>query len=258
MSWQAVMAVFSFLFGLALGSFMNVCIHRLPLGKSIVRPPSSCPDCGQPIRFYDNIPLVSYLLLLGKCRHCRKPIPIFYPVVEVLGGLLSLALFIKYGISYQYLAFLLFTETLVVISFIDLHHQIIPDLLSLPGIAVGLAASFILGHVPWLDSLIGILAGGGVLFMVAFVYERLTAKEGMGFGDVKLLAMIGAWMGWKSLPFVILISSLSGILIGGGALLVAGKSYRVKIPFGPFLSIGALAFFFFGAEIKEWYFGLLR
>jgi len=258
MEISSFMVVYSALFGLALGSFMNVCIYRIPLKKSIVSPPSSCPNCGERIRFYDNIPLISYLLLLGKCRHCSNPLAWHYPLVEALTGLLSVALFIRYGLSYQYFLFLLFTSALVTISFIDLHHKIIPDVLSLSGIVVGLAVSFMPGTISWLDSLIGIIAGGGSLFLVAFVYERITGREGMGGGDIKLLAMIGAWLGWRQLYLIVLISSLVGAIVGIVFLLVAGKGLRVRIPFGPFLSLGAIACLFFGPELMNWYSQLLQ
>ena len=257
MDFGSLMALYALLVGLALGSFMNVCIYRIPLQKSIVRPSSSCPNCGKKIRFYDNIPIISYLLLLGRCRHCHHPISWRYPVIEAITGLLSLALFIRYGLSFQYLLFLLFAATLVTISFIDLDHQIIPDVLSIPGIIAGLAAAFVPGNVLWFESVIGIIGGGGALFLVGLAYEKLTGKQGMGGGDVKLLAMIGAWMGWRSLPFVLLISSLTGAIIGSVFLLAAGKGYRVKIPFGPFLSLGALSYIFFGPQLTNWYIGLL-
>ncbi len=257
MDFGSLIALYSLLVGLALGSFMNVCIYRIPLEKSIIRPSSSCPNCGKKIRFYDNIPLISYLLLLGRCRHCHHPISWRYPAVEAITGLLSLALFIRYGLSLQYLLFLLFATTLVTISFIDLDHQIIPDVLSIPGIVAGLAAAFIPGNVSWFDSIIGIIGGGGTLFLVGLIYEKLTGKQGMGGGDVKLLAMIGAWMGWRSLPFVLLVSSLTGAIIGSIFLLAAGKGYRVKIPFGPFLSLGALFYIFFGPQLTNWYISLL-
>ncbi len=257
MDFGSLIALYSLLVGLALGSFMNVCIYRIPLEKSIIRPSSSCPNCGKKIRFYDNIPLISYLLLLGRCRHCHHPISWRYPAVEAITGLLSLALFIRYGLSLQYLLFLLFAATLVTISFIDLDHQIIPDVLSIPGIVAGLAAAFIPGNVSWFDSIIGIIGGGGTLFLVGLIYEKLTGKQGMGGGDVKLLAMIGAWMGWRSLPFVLLVSSLTGAIIGSVFLLAAGKGYRVRIPFGPFLSLGALFYIFFGPQLTNWYISLL-
>jgi leader peptidase (prepilin peptidase)/N-methyltransferase len=146
---------------------------------------------------------------------------------------------------------------LVIISFIDLKHQIIPDVISLPGIGFGFIASLFLSELFWLDSLIGVVGGGGFLFLIAFLFERITGREGMGGGDIKLLAMIGAWMGWRSLPFIVLISSVTGILIGGGSLLFAGKGYRVRIPFGPFLSLGALIYFFFGTDLLKLYLSLL-
>ncbi len=257
MNLELIMKVFSVAFGLALGSFANVCIYRIPLKKSLVYPPSSCPNCGQKIKFYDNIPVLSYLILRGKCRNCGTHISIRYPLVELILGILSLALFIRYGISYQYILFLIFLGSLVVCTFIDIDHQIIPDLISLPGILIGFAISIIFNHITWLDSMIGILGGGGILYLIAVIFERLTGKEGMGGGDIKLLAMIGAWLGWQSLPLIILISSLTGTIIGGGALLISRRGYGARIPFGPFLSLGTVIYFFFGEAIIRWYSGLL-
>ncbi len=249
----------AFLFGLVLGSFLNVCIHRIPEeGASIVRPPSHCPSCGKGIRFYDNVPLVSYILLRGRCRHCGEAISSRYPVVELATGLLSLGLMLRHGPGAPYALSLAFVSGLLVVSFIDLQHQIIPDVISKPGVALGIVASVVPGWpVYWANALIGAGAGGGSLLVVRWAYERLTGKEGMGLGDVKLLAMIGAWMGWRDLPFVILASSLLGILIGGTALLVARRGLRVRIPFGPFLALGALLMFFFGPEVRALYYGLL-
>jgi len=247
------MVIFSGLFGLILGSFLNVCIHRIPLKKSIVHPPSSCPGCGEKIRFYDNIPLLSYIFLLGRCRYCRQQISFQYPLLELITGLLSLALFFRYNISSQYFLFLLFAASLVVISFIDLRLKIIPDIISLPFILFGLVISLVFSHITWHDSLIGIIVGGGALYLIAVVFERLTGKEGMGGGDIKLLAMIGAWMGWRALPFIVLISSLSGVIIGTSSLLLARRGLQTRIPFGPFLALGALVYLFFGRELISWY-----
>ncbi|MBW1787828.1 MAG: prepilin peptidase [Deltaproteobacteria bacterium] len=282
MGFTLLMNFYSVLLGLIVGSFANVCIYRIPLGKSIVRPPSSCPQCGNRVRFYDNIPLISYMLLRGRCRVCGQRIPLVYPLVEGLFGLLSLVLFSRYGVGFQYILFLIFAGALIVISFIDFRHQIIPDVLSLPGIAAGLAVTavyqwavtgrdvleglnltrfaggsapyFMMGEITWLDSLLGIVAGGGSLFLVAVAFEYLTGKEGMGGGDIKLLAMIGAWLGWQSLIPVVLMSSFSGALVGSVYLLLSGKGLRVKIPFGPFLALGALLYLFFGVTITNTYF----
>jgi leader peptidase (prepilin peptidase)/N-methyltransferase len=253
MELGTIMIIFALVFGLILGSFLNVCIYRIPVKKSIINPPSSCPHCKEKIIFYDNVPVISYIWLLGKCRHCRHPIPFHYPIVELISGLISVALFLQYGLGYQYFLFLSFAASLVIISFIDLHHKIIPDVISLSGIFVGLAIAFFLDHISWMDSLIGIMAGGGSLFLVAIVFEKLTGKEGMGGGDVKLLAMIGAWMGWRALPFIILISSLTGTVIGGGSLLLTRQGLRARIPFGPFLALGALIYLFFGQRLISWY-----
>jgi leader peptidase (prepilin peptidase) / N-methyltransferase len=258
MTHQSVMSLFALLLGLLVGSFLNVCIYRIPIGKSIVHPPSSCPHCARRIRFYDNLPLVSYIILLGRCRYCRQPIPFQYPMVEAIFGLLSLALFTRYGPSFQYGILLLFSGALVVISFIDLRHQIIPDVISLPGIPAGVAASLLVGTPSWSESLIGAFAGGAILYLVALIFSRVTGREGMGGGDIKLLAMIGAWVGWKALPFIILASSFSGTVIGGTALIVSGKGLRIKIPFGPFLCLGTFLYLFFGSELTRWYFSFLH
>jgi leader peptidase (prepilin peptidase) / N-methyltransferase len=257
-----ILMVFALIFGLILGSFLNVCIYRIPLKKSIVTPPSSCPGCGERIKFYDNIPVISYILLLGKCRRCKNPISAIYPFIELLTGLLSLAVFVNYYPNYvQYVAFLLFVSALIVICFIDLNHQIIPDIISIPGIIAGIIATIVLSiisdyQITWYESLIGAVAGGGILYLVAVGFEKFTGKEGMGGGDIKLLAMIGAWMGWKAIPLIILISSLTGSIIGAAVLLLAGKGLRARIPFGPFLVLGTLVYLFFGREIESYYFGL--
>ena len=249
--------VFASLFGLAVGSFLNVCIHRIPLRRSIVFPPSSCPHCKERIRFYDNLPVISYLLLLGRCRHCRQPISPQYPLVEASTGVFSLALFLKVGASLEYVFFLAFGAALIAITFIDLRHKIIPDTLSLPGIAVGFAFSLLPSSpLSWTDSLIGIVLGGGFLLLVGIAFEKITGREGMGMGDVKMLAMIGAWMGWKSLLFIVLLASLAGSVIGGAMLLLSRRGARARIPFGPFLALGTLLYFFFGGELTRWYFGL--
>lgn len=253
METDLLVTIFSLLFGLILGSFLNVCIHRIPLKRSIIRPPSSCPQCGERIRFYDNIPLISYIILRGRCRFCQKPIPIRYPMVEFLTGLLSTALYARYGLSPQYFLLLSFSASLIIVSFIDLGHQIIPDIISLPGILVGLAtiSVFKLNGISWKDSLIGIIVGGGSLLLISILFEWLRGKEGMGMGDVKLLAMIGAWMGYLALPYIVLISSLAGILIGGGSLLLNHRKFSEKIPYGPFLVLGTLTYLFFAAELRH-------
>ncbi len=256
---NSIEVLIAFLFGLAVGSFLNVCIHRIPLGKSIVGPPSSCPQCGQRIKPYDNIPLVSYIVLSGKCRYCGTFIPLHYPVVEAVTGLLSAALLMKFNLSPQFFLCFLFSASLVAIAFIDLHHRIIPDPLSLSMLILGFIASLLkLSEVRWIDSLIGIVGGGGFFYLVAALFERLTGREGMGGGDIKMLAMIGAWAGWSPLPMIILISSLGGILIGGASLFLTRKGVRSKIPFGPFLSLGTLLWLFFGHDLQRWVSDTLR
>ena len=243
--------VVSLVFGAMIGSFLNVCIWRIPEGMSIVFPSSHCPKCGQSIRPWDNIPILSWLFLHGRCRDCGEPISPRYPLVEILTALVSLAVFWLYGPSLQYLAGFLFAAVLIVITFIDFDHQIIPDVISLPGIPVFFLLGWLVMGVPLWESLIGILAGGGFLYLIAVGYELLTKREGMGGGDIKLLAMIGAFLGWKSLFFVVFMSSILGAAIGVVLILIKGKDMKYAVPFGPFLSIAAVMYLFVGWELTH-------
>jgi leader peptidase (prepilin peptidase)/N-methyltransferase len=250
--------VFIFIFGICIGSFLNVCIYRLPESKSIVHPRSACPDCGALIRFYDNIPIFSYIALRAKCRQCGAHISLRYPVIEFISGIFAVGVFLKFGISVEALIYYIFIAALLVITFIDIDHQIIPDVISLPGIPIFFAASFALPNMTFVDSILGILIGGGSLYLVAWLYHLITRKEGMGGGDIKLLAMMGAIIGWKGVLFTIFTASAVGTLAGLAVILKSGKTMKLKIPFGPFLAIGAIAFIFFGPQLIAWYFNLLR
>ena len=258
MSMHHQMAIFAFAFGAAMGSFANVLIYRLPMGLSIVSPGSRCPSCSAQIRWFDNIPIVSYFILGGRCRGCRTTISPRYPLVEALSGLLFAAVVFRVGIQPATAALALFAWALVVITFIDLDHRIIPDVISLPGTMLGLAFSFVPGFPRPVDSAVGVAIGAGFLFLVLYAYEKIMGEEGMGLGDVKLLAMIGAFLGWQALPVTILVSSLTGSLVGVGYALVKGESVRkFPVPFGPFLALGAIVHLFFGVEIIQWYLGRL-
>jgi len=247
----------AFFVGLAVGSFLNVCIVRLPAGQSIVSPPSHCPHCGTPIRPRDNIPLLSYVLLGGRCRACRSRISVRYPVVEALTGVLFAITAYWVGPVPQMLLYWAFLSALIVITFIDLDHQIIPDAISVPGIVVGVLAA-VLGYGPsWSDSVIGALVGGGILYSVAVGYHALTGREGMGGGDIKLLAMIGAFLGWRGVLVTLIFGSLTGSAIGMAVIALRGGDSRVPIPFGPFLSLGAAVALFVGEPLLEWYLHLL-
>jgi len=256
MTIQLYFSLLSFIFGAVVGSFLNVCICRMPKDESIVSPPSHCPNCDYKIRWYDNIPLFSYMLLRGKCRGCATQISLQYPLVELLNGLLTLALFLRFGVSLTFLALFLFCSALVVITFIDLEHQIIPDEISLPGIVIGFLFSFFLPWHNWISSLVGIVLGGGSLLLVAYGYQWLTGKDGMGGGDIKLLAMMGAFLGWKAVPFIIFASSLIGSVVGVTIMLVQKKDSKLAIPFGPYLAFGAVLYIFYGRQLIQWYLNL--
>jgi leader peptidase (prepilin peptidase)/N-methyltransferase len=248
-----------FCFGTIVGSFLNVCIHRLPQGRSIIFPSSHCPQCKTPIHFYDNIPLVSFIFLRGKCRACHAPISLRYPLVEFLMGLFSVILLLRYGIASLYLVYLAFFASLTLVSFIDFSHRIIPDVISLPGILVGLIISLLHPQMPIKDSLIGVLVGGGSLYAVASMYHLVTKREGMGGGDIKLLAMIGAFIGWKGVLFTILCSSFVGSIVGVVLMLISAQAdSKYAVPFGPFLSLGAVIYVLWGEALINWYWGFLR
>jgi leader peptidase (prepilin peptidase)/N-methyltransferase len=247
-----------FIFGLVIGSFLNVCIHRLPASQSIVHPRSRCPQCGHLIRVYDNIPVLSYLLLRGRCRDCGARISLRYPVVELLSGAFAAMALARFGLSWQALLMYALIAAFLVITFIDLDHRIIPDVITLPGIPIGLAASFGPGMISPLESLVGILAGGGSLFLVAWGYQLVTKREGMGGGDIKLLAMIGAFIGWKGVLLTIFIASLTGTLAGMALIFRRRGDMKLAVPFGPFLAVGAIAYLFMGPELMSWYLAAVR
>lgn len=240
------MSCFAFILGAAVGSFLNVCIFRMPAETSIIKPGSRCPHCLRPIRFYDNIPLISFILLRGKCRHCGAKISWRYPLVELLTAVLTVMLFLKFGFTLNFFVFFVFASVLIVITFIDLDHQIIPDILTLPGIPLFFLAAVFLVRVPWREALLGLLIGGGVLLAIALVYELISKREGMGGGDIKLLAMIGGFLGWKSLLFILLFSSLFGAVVGLTLIIVKKQDMKYAVPFGPFLAAAVVAYIFWG------------
>jgi leader peptidase (prepilin peptidase) / N-methyltransferase len=251
----------SFVLGAAIGSFLNVCIHRLPAGESIVAPGSRCNQCRTPIRWYDNIPLVSYPVLGGRCRDCGAPISSRYWIVELLTGLISLTLFLRFGPTAAYAGYLYFAGALLAITYIDLDHQIIPDVITLPGIVIGLLLAAVTANGDVLSSLersaLGALLGGGILWTVAWSYHAATGREGMGGGDVKLLAMIGAFLGWQAVLLTLLLASFIGSAIGIATMVARGADTKLAIPFGPFLSLGALVALFCGQTIVSWYISYL-
>ncbi len=246
----------AFVAGAVVGSFLNVCIWRLPAAASIVSPPSHCPHCQAPIRPRDNIPLVSYVLLRGRCRACRQGISLRYPAVEAMTGVLFTLVVWHFGLTPIAAVDAIFVAALVAITFIDLDHQIIPDVISLPGIGLGVLCA-LLGYGPsvW-ASLAGAVLGGGLLAGVAVGYYALTGREGMGGGDVKLLAMIGAFLGWKAVLVTVVLGSLTGAIVGLVFIRVSGADARAPIPFGPFLAGGAVCALFVGDPLIHWYLSL--
>ena len=252
-------AVFIFIIGACIGSFLNVCIYRIPENNSIITPGSFCPACKKGIPFYCNIPVLSYLFLKGRCKFCHEPISIRYPLIEILAGMFAVVLFYKFGIGQVMVYWFIFTSVLITISFIDIDHQIIPDVISLPGILVFASSFYFLPEMTLKNTLLGIVAGGGSLYAVAFLYYLLKKQEGMGGGDIKLLAMIGAAIGIKGVFFTIFAGSLFGTFFGLLIMIYTKiADSKLKIPFGPFLSMGAILYIFFGEQLILWYLGILR
>lgn len=250
-----------FVIGSLIGSFLNVCIYRIPRGQSLILPSSRCPSCGTPIRPWQNIPILSYLFLRGRCAACRVKIPLRYPVVEAINALLYNAVLWRFGPGWDAAVYCILCSAFVVITFIDLDFQIIPDRITLPGIPIGLVAgSFLLpdpfmraaGLGPW-ASFIGSISGFLFYFLIAELSLRIMKKEGMGGGDIKLMAMVGGFLGWKAVMLTTFIGSLSGAIAGIFVMIRQGKGRGTLIPFGPFLAFGALCSLFFGQEILIWY-----
>jgi leader peptidase (prepilin peptidase)/N-methyltransferase len=245
------------LLGLAVGSFLNVCIYRLPLHQSIAFPPSRCPRCGRGLSWYDNIPVLSWIALRGRCRQCGEPISIRYPIVELVTAVLFVAVVWLSPTGPLIVSRLVLGCALIVLFMIDLEHQILPNLITLPGIAVGLALSLIAPPGP-VDALIGAALGAGVLYAIAAGYYLWRKEEGMGMGDVKMLAMIGAFLGWQAVLLTLVLSSFSGALIGIGILATSRGSMRYALPFGTFLALGALVAMLSGDAIFGWYLSLFN
>jgi leader peptidase (prepilin peptidase)/N-methyltransferase len=271
MSWAV------FIFGLCVGSFLNVCIHRLPKGESVVTPRSRCPGCGKPIAAWDNIPLVSWLLLRGRCRNCRAPISVQYPLVELVTGLAVLMVYIRFDVSAEGLKALLLACGLIVLIVTDLRTRLLPDRITFPGMAVGLLFALwipvgdglaaLLGR--WLDvvlpslvlslgdALLGAALGAGILFGLGELWYRLRSVEAMGLGDVTMMAMVGLFLGPKLTMLTLLLGSLGGSILGSLFILLARKDTRYELPFGTFLGAGALVALFWGEGLIAAYLSLL-
>ena len=266
--------IFVFLFGLVIGSFLNVCISRLPAGKSVVRPRSRCPKCGKHIKPYDNIPVLSYFFLAGKCRNCKARISPVYPAVELLTGLLFFACYLMFGDSILTLKWAAFSAILVVLIFTDWRERILPDAVNFTGLGIALILSFFVrpedGTAAWLanrifdfpppapvisfsDALIGAAVGSGLLWLVGEAYFRLRGREGMGFGDVKMMLMAGAFLGLRRTILTILAGSLLGAILGSIFILASRKGSTYELPFGTFLGAAALLVVFFGTPVVTWY-----
>jgi leader peptidase (prepilin peptidase) / N-methyltransferase len=274
----AMIGVFAALFGLIIGSFLNVCIVRIPEGKSIVLPTSACPKCGAAIRPWDNIPVVSWLLLGGKCRACKTQISAMYPVVELLTALLFWACYCAFGLTTEALKWSIFSALMIVLVFTDMRERILPDVVNYSGFVTGLLLSLVTkpsdGTALWLarrmfefpppapvlslgDALLGAAFGSGLLWLVAELYFRLRGREGMGLGDVKMMLMAGAFLGLKRTLLTILAGSVLGSVLGLAFMLARRKESDYELPFGSFLGMAAVLVMFFGTPVVNWYLSLM-
>ena len=252
-TWSLVAAG---LFGLCVGSFLNVVIYRLPLGQSLATPPSRCRKCGYSLRWFDNIPVLSWVFLRGRCRKCGINVSWQYPVVELVTGALFVLVVWLTPPGPLLASRLLLVCILIALFGIDLEHQILPNVITLPGIAIGLLLSLI-APPGWKDSLIGVLLGGGILYAIAGAYYLWRREEGMGMGDVKMLAMLGAFLGWKAVLVTVILASFAGAFVGLAMMAVQRGSMKYALPFGTFLAIGAVVAMFVGEPLVAWYAGFL-
>jgi len=252
MSW--LLEVFVTLLGLAVGSFLNVCIYRLPLGKSLAYPPSACTDCGRALRWFENVPVVAWLALGGRCRSCQASISPVYPLVEAFTGLLFWWAWRLYDPGWLFVSHVTFGCALVVLFVIDLRHRILPNVITLPGIVLGLLFS-VVNPPGWVSSLIGIVLGGLIPYVIAVTYERLRGVEGLGMGDVKMLAMIGAFLGWPLMIVTLVLASFMGSVVGVGMMVGRRGGMKYELPFGTFLTLASFVALLVGPQILSWYLG---
>ncbi len=249
---NTVTIVFLLAMGLAVGSFLNVCIYRLPRRESLMFPASHCPVCDRSLAWFENLPLASWLVLRGRCRTCRTPIGVQYPLVEAITAAVFVSAYFIYGWTPLLAARLLFACAMIVLFVIDLQHRILPNAITLPGIVIGFILSVFLPP-GWLSSLIGLIAGGGVLFAIGEGYYRLRGYEGLGMGDVKMLAMIGAFLGWPLMLVTLVLASFAGSVVGVGLLVSRRGDMKAALPFGTFLAVGALVAAVAGDAFLAWY-----
>ena len=253
--YYVVNGVIIFILGLIVGSFSNVCVYRIPKNGSIIFPASRCPKCSSPIKPVDNIPLLSYILLKGRCRNCGNKISTQYPIVEFLTGLIYLIICLIYGLSIQSLIYIILSSALIIIAFIDLNEQIVPDVISLPGIAIGFIISFFVPYISFINSALGVLVGGGIILIIALGGSAIFKKEAMGGGDVKLAAMIGAFLGWRYIIISLFLGFFLGALTGIILIMAKIKSREDVVPFGPFIVLGSFISLLWGEQIISWYIG---
>jgi len=244
-----------FILGLIVGSFSNVCIYRIPRNESIIYPASHCPKCRTIIKAIDNIPIISYILLKGRCRNCKSKISIQYPIVELLTGLIYLIIYLTYGLSIQTLIYIILSSALIIIAFIDLNEQIVPDVISLPGVVIGFILSFFVPYIPFINSGLGVVVGGGIILIIGLGGSVIFKKEAMGGGDVKLAAMIGAFLGWRYIVISLFLGFFLGALAGIFLIMAKIKSREDMVPFGPFIVLGSFITLLWGEKIITWYIG---
>jgi len=253
--YYGVNDVLIFILGLIVGSFSNVCIYRIPRNESIIYPASHCPKCRSKIKPFDNIPLLSYILLKGRCCNCKSKISLQYPIVEFLTGLTYLTIYLIYGLSIQSLIYIILSSALIIIAFIDLNQKIVPDIISLPGIVIGFIISFFVPYISFINSAIGVLVGGGIILIIGMAGSIIFKKEAMGGGDVKLAAMIGAFLGWKYIIISLFLGFFTGALAGIFLIVAKIKSREDMVPFGPFIVLGSFITLLWGEKIISWYLG---
>jgi leader peptidase (prepilin peptidase)/N-methyltransferase len=252
---DALSVAFLFLLGLLVGSFLNVCIYRIPRRESLAWPASHCTSCNRTLSWFENVPVFSWAILRGRCRTCRASISAIYPIVEIVTAAIFAGGYLIYGWTPLLAVRLLFACAMIVLFVIDLQHRILPNVITLPGILVGLAFSAVLPP-GWFASAIGAVAGGGALFLIAEAYYRIRGVEGLGMGDVKMLAMIGAFLGWQLTIVTLMLASFSGSVIGVGLIALGRRSMQAALPFGTFLAVGALIAAVYGDTLLAWYISL--